>query len=134
MAHIKRLERLVKVLERVQADPKKCARFHMGSWAQETRKRGTYICAVGWGAKDPVLKRQGLRLGRLYKNYGGSYRELCYKGARNMYAAVLFFGLGRVVAAKLFGRYSYRSRTRITPVISRLKRFIRDAKKAKVTP
>lgn len=133
MAHIKRLERLVTVLERVQADPKKRRRFNMSAWAQEIPECGTVMCAVGWGATDPVLKRQGLWLVAVYNDRGASSRHLYYNGTSGMRAAEMFFEIETWEAGRLFGCHAYRSLTSMAPVIARIKRFIRDAKKAEVS-
>lgn len=130
MANIKRLKRLVLVLERVAKDKKKRREFDMTSWAIITPECGTHLCACGWAAIDPVLNKQGLRLGRLeHQTRSGqvlTVRRLRFGRFVGFEAAAKFFGIDGCESLTLFSPNEYPTKESIRPVINRIKAFIRD--------
>ena len=125
MANIKRLKRLVTVLERVIKNPDKRRDFDMGAWAQETADCGTHMCACGWAASDPVLKKQGLKLKWKKNIWGDLHAELKYRKFLNFDAAIQFFDLNETETGYLFSCNSYDSMRAMRPVIDRIKSVIR---------
>lgn len=140
--NLARLNRLVVVLEEVAADPKKARDFDMGTWATETQSCGTHACACGWGAMDPELQKEGLRLVEYDAARPPRRMKLVYGDDTGFDAAASFFGLTAHRAAYLFDRDEYRhdsnnceevdeeeiviERVKIAAVIARIKQFISD--------
>lgn len=121
MTGLQRLKRLVVVLERVKAAPKKRREFDMSSWAIKTESCGTHMCACGWGASDPTLQRQGLQLA--FTRRGSA--ALIYENAWGFNAASEFFDISEADVARLFDPDSYSSVTDMVPVIKRIKAKIK---------
>jgi hypothetical protein len=114
--NIARLERLILVLERVQA---RGQFFNMEHW---TRNCGSASCAVGWGAVDSVLRRQGLRLeSGLY----GKWKSPVFDGARGFTAASWFFEISEDTAVHLFAPERYQlEQIRPEHVIERIREIL----------
>lgn len=122
MTGLQRLKRLVVVLERVKAAPKKRKEFDMSVWAVKTLDCGTHLCACGWGASDPVLRRQGLVL----EFNGGIIAHPAYAGLTGYEAIESFFGLGAFTAEHLFSPNMYSDGKKMAPVIARIKAQIKE--------
>lgn len=141
MANLRRLTRLVKVLEDVRDTPKKLKEFDLQMWSADVPGCGTHFCAGGWGAVDPVLKAQGLHLSKTRISWRDDtrIRTLQYRTRGVLFtdfdAAENFFQISRKQTIRLFAPGSYDNVTDINPVIKRVKSVIKRsrAKKA-LTP
>jgi hypothetical protein len=123
--NIPRLERLILVLERVQT---KGRFFDMEHW---TRRCGSASCAIGWGAVDPVLRRQGLRLeSGLY----GKWKFPVFDGARGFNAVSWFFEISGETADHLFTPERYQQvQVRPEHVIERIREVLQGRSPASET-
>lgn len=113
---VKRLHRLIKVLERVEERqvalrlrglPSR--KFVMAHFADRGDRRtvglsenlcGTSACALGWAATDSQFKRAGLRL---WFYHGEPDGMIVFGKLRNMAAGAKFFGLTGYETDRLFG-------------------------------
>lgn len=131
MANLKRLKRLVLVLERVKADPKKRRQFSLDSWKTKD-ECGTHMCMCGWGASDPVLRRQGLHLERDDFYDGEVSYDLIYGDFSDTEAAAYFFEIDNNDAYRLFhpDSYPWGKRNSLPYALNRLNAFIRKAERA----
>lgn len=137
MAYIRRLKRLVQVLEYVRDTPHLVKEFDMKAWSSDVPECGTHYCACGWGALDPVLHKQGLSLSKLDKNKqwnGTRHRYLRYRTPagvlyKEFEASEKFFGITHKQARNLFHPSSYRDDHDINVVIKRIKGVISRTQK-----
>ncbi len=132
MLNTKRLKRLLLVLERVQADPKKRREFDLSVWGEKTPDCGTHMCACGWGAVDPVLNKQGFKLVRarywdgtsIRTDSGGTLLKIKVGRHDEFTAVQRFFGLDSDTAERLFSPMEYVTNKSLKPVLTRLRKVI----------
>lgn len=134
MPNIKRLKRLVTVLERVRASTRLRREFDLSKWSLETKTCGTHHCALGWGAVDPVLKKQGLSFSHGDKIRRGLVRAVIFNPNNlpdydpdikwGYQASSAFFDITDQESAWLFSPGAYKDKKNISTVINRLNGFI----------
>lgn len=126
-----RLQRLVTVLEGVRDDPAKAKEFDLSYWGVQTPSCGTHLCACGWGAMDPVLSEEGLRLvdDEIRQPHNGTIHfRLAYEHRSHMEAAAAFFSLYVDAASYLFDPEYYPDggKSTLEEVIGRIKQRLVD--------
>lgn len=141
--HYERLERLAALLDTVPPE-----KFDLGSWAC-----GTTACAIGWAALDPTFRNEGFRLEVEYfvplfgtrrradatklSHTNVSWRRLqpdsypVFGGYEDYEAVMLFFGLSKDQAHRLFDRAAYGNAGTATDVAKRIRAMLARSKRAK---